>query len=76
MFRRWVCVAAIAVLACVSAPGMAAAAPVWHQHGINMAPRLQWNANGGYCGEVSFISAGMRYGQYTSQWTARSLASP
>jgi len=41
-----------------------------------MAPRLQWNANFGYCGEVSFISAGMRYGQYTSQWTARSLASP
>jgi hypothetical protein len=39
-------------------------------------PRLQWNANFGYCGETSFISAGMRFGQYTSQWTARSLASP
>ena len=38
-----------------------------------MAPRLQWNANAGYCGEMSFISAGMRYGQYTSQWTARAL---
>ena len=41
-----------------------------------MPPRLQWNANDGYCGETSFISAGLRYGQYTSQWTARSLASP
>jgi len=39
-------------------------------------PRLQWNANFGYCGETSFISAGMRFGQYTSQWTARALASP
>ena len=43
---------------------------------LGIAPRLQWNANYGYCGEVSFISAGMYYGQYTSQWTARSLASP
>jgi hypothetical protein len=39
-------------------------------------PRLQWNANHGYCGEVSLISAGMQLGQYTSQWTARRLASP
>lgn len=37
--------------------------------------RLQWNANYGYCGESSFIGAGMRLGQYTSQWTARNLAS-
>ena len=29
-----------------------------------------------HAGEVSFISAGMMFGQYTSQWTARSLASP
>lgn len=43
---------------------------------VDMAPRLQWNANFGYCGETSFISAGMHFGQYTSQWTARSLASP
>lgn len=38
-------------------------------------PRLQWNANFGYCGEVSFISAGLYYGQYLSQYTARSIAS-
>lgn len=43
---------------------------------LGMAPRLQWNANYGYCGETSFISAGMYFGQYTSQWIARSLASP
>lgn len=40
-----------------------------------MPARLQWNSNYGYCGETSFISAGLQYGQYTSQWTARNLAS-
>ena len=39
-------------------------------------PRLQWDANFGYCGETSFISAGLHFGQYCSQFTARSLASP
>lgn len=43
-------------------------------HGI--PPRLQWNENSGYCGETSFISAGLHFGQYCSQYTARSLASP
>ena len=43
---------------------------------LGIAPRLQWNSNFGYCGETSFISAGMYFGQYTSQWTARSAASP
>lgn len=37
-------------------------------------PRLQWEANGGYCGEVSFISAGLSYGQYLSQFDARAAA--
>ncbi len=41
-----------------------------------MAPRLQWNANRGYCGETAYIAAGMTFGQYTSQWTARGLAAP
>ena len=36
--------------------------------------RLQWNSNYGYCGETSFITALMRNGAYTSQWTARSFA--
>jgi len=41
----------------------------------DIPPRLQWNANFGYCGEVSFISAGLYYGQYLSQYTARAVAS-
>lgn len=42
---------------------------------IDNPPRLQWNANYGYCGEVSMISAGLRYGQYVSQYEARAIAS-
>lgn len=40
----------------------------------NIPPRLQWNANSGYCGEVCLISAGLYYGQYISQYDARALA--
>jgi hypothetical protein len=40
----------------------------------NMPPRLQWLANDGYCGEVSTISAGLKYGQYLSQYDMRDLA--
>ena len=40
-----------------------------------LPPRIQWNANFGYCGEVSFISAGLYYGQYISQYDARAIAS-
>jgi len=43
---------------------------------LPIPPRLQWNANYGYCGEVSLISCGLYYGQYCSQYKARSLASP
>jgi len=41
---------------------------------VHLPPRLQWNANGGYCGEVSMISAGLYYGQYMSQFDARAAA--
>ncbi|HEX6565658.1 MAG TPA: hypothetical protein VF020_15315 [Chthoniobacterales bacterium] len=41
----------------------------------NIPPRLQWEANYGYCGEVSLISAGLYYGQYLSQYDARAIAS-
>jgi hypothetical protein len=34
-------------------------------------PRLQWTANNGYCGELSLITAGMRFGQYYSQFDVR-----
>ncbi len=44
---------------------------------INDIPvRSQWNANYGYCGEVSMISAGLYYGQYLSQYDMRAIASP
>ncbi len=44
----------------------------WHWNAI--PPRLQWNGNGGYCGEVSLISAGLYFGQYVSQYQARICA--
>ncbi len=50
------------------------AATYTFSHGIE--PRQQWNENSGYCGETSFISAGLHFGQYCSQFTARSVASP
>jgi hypothetical protein len=40
----------------------------------NIPPRLQWENNHGYCGEVSLISAGLYYGQYMSQYDARAVA--
>lgn len=40
----------------------------------NLPPRLQWEGNHGYCGEVSMICAGLYYGQYTSQYDARAIA--
>lgn len=43
---------------------------------LNLIAQYEWNQNGGYCGEASFIAAGLYYGQYCSQYTARSLASP
>lgn len=78
MWRKVAVAGVVAALAWAASPAFASAAPepTWYQRGIDMAPRLQWNANSGYCGETSLISAGMRYGQYTSQWTARGLASP
>ncbi len=43
-------------------------------HRNDLPPRLQWNANKGYCGETSFIVAGLSFGQYVSQFTARVAA--
>ncbi len=40
----------------------------------DLPPRLQWNANGGYCGETALISGGIYWGQYLSQYTARDIA--
>lgn len=49
--------------------------PVKNIHINDIQPRLQWEHNGGYCGEVSMISAGLYYGQYLSQYRMRSIAS-
>lgn len=68
--------AALSVAALTLPLRVTAQAPTYYERGTVMTPRFQWNANSGYCGETAFISAGMRFGQYTSQWTARSLASP
>jgi len=56
-------------------PIAAAPAPTTYTAGSKLPPRIQWDANFGYCGEVSFISAGLNYGQYISQYDARALAS-
>ncbi len=63
-------------------PGLAPVVAILFSHSSGAAdfsrlpipPRLQWNANGGYCGEVSLISAGLYYGQYLSQYDARAAA--
>lgn len=43
--------------------------------GNDIPPRYQWNNNFGYCGETSFISAGLYFGQYASQYDVRNVAS-
>ncbi|ORY46796.1 hypothetical protein BCR33DRAFT_715229 [Rhizoclosmatium globosum] len=40
----------------------------------SFVPRVQWGANWGYCGELSFISSGLLLGQYVSQYDARGAA--
>jgi hypothetical protein len=70
-----------AIVAMLALPVLAAAASAAflasrYEASLDIAPRLQWNANSGYCGETSFISAGLFFGQYASQYTVRSLASP
>ncbi|MGH8045928.1 MAG: hypothetical protein ACREKL_01660 [Chthoniobacterales bacterium] len=66
------------VVACALAafvPGFdIAAGPVVFSHKNDIPPRHQWEANGGYCGETSLISAGLYYGQYISQYDARACA--
>lgn len=61
------------VVAAPAAP--AAPVPRTYTAGSRLPARIQWNANYGYCGEVSFISAGLQYGQYVSQYDARAIAS-
>ena len=71
-----VLVACVAAVGVVSATVAVAASASTYSQSAPLTPRWQWDPNYGYCGEVSMIVAGMRVGQYTSQWTARSLAAP
>lgn len=66
----------LGLLLALATGGMKAASSSPLKVALDLPPRLQWNANYGYCGETSFIAAGLFYGQYCSQYTARSLASP
>jgi hypothetical protein len=80
--RRVLVIAGVATLVhavVLSGVAMAArrdAANPTHSVSNSIPPRIQWNENNGYCGEVSFISAGLYYGQYLSQYDARAIASP
>jgi len=42
-------------------------------HFSQIAVRQQWDANFGYCGETSFVTCGMYWGQYLSQYDVRQL---
>lgn len=74
---RWTVVGGV-VLACALVVEARETSPIPTRYSqtIDIPPRRQWNENSGYCGETSFISAGMYFGQYCSQFTARSIASP
>lgn len=37
-------------------------------------PRQQWLPNMGYCGETAFLCAGLKFGQYLSQFDIRAIA--
>jgi len=71
--RHFVAIGALVALAPIVSASAALASP--YTATSHVTPFLQWGPNYGYCGEASFIAAGMRFGQYTSQWTARQVAS-
>lgn len=78
--RRCAIVLAVALLCGCGAPEgvpsvLTAGAGVAAAVRNDIPPRLQWNANFGYCGETSFISAGLYYGQWASQYEVRAIAS-
>ena len=59
---------------------MSVLSPIWgaasadkYSQMNDLPPRLQWDNNSGYCGEVSLINAGLYYGQYLSQYDVRAI---
>ena len=47
-----------------------------YMHKNDLPPRIEWDENNGYCGETSYIVAGLYFGQYCSQYAVRALTSP
>jgi hypothetical protein len=43
---------------------------------LDIPPRLQWDDNNGYCGEVSVQQAALYYGTYASQYRIREIYDP
>jgi hypothetical protein len=43
---------------------------------LDIPPRLQWDENSGYCGEVSIQSIALFYGAYISQYRIRAIIDP
>uniref|UniRef100_A0A7S1G6T1 Uncharacterized protein n=1 Tax=Bicosoecida sp. CB-2014 TaxID=1486930 RepID=A0A7S1G6T1_9STRA len=67
---------AIAAACLAGAVAAAAATPLGRKYSWSAStpPRLQWLGNDGYCGEVSAIMAGLKFGQYLSQYDLRDVA--
>jgi uncharacterized membrane protein YraQ (UPF0718 family) len=42
-------------------PAARSSAPQTFIYNQSLPPRLQWTENGGYCGEVSTVAAGLRF---------------
>jgi len=53
-----------------------AAGTTWASVQLNIPPRLQWDDNSGYCGEVSIQSIALFYGTYISQHRVRAIIDP
>ena len=43
---------------------------------LDIPPRLQWDDNNGYCGEVSIQQIGLYFGMYASQYRIREIFDP
>ena len=74
-------VALLCAIALLSVDGvgthaLAATQPKRYSVSLPVPLRRQFDANFGYCGETSLITAGMMFGQYLSQYDLRALASP
>ena len=66
---------AVCLYGCQAASDDTGAPPSDNEADLGIAPRFQWSANYGYCGETSFVSGALHYGAYLSQYDARAYAS-